>query len=63
MNYKILRNLLFFVFFFRTQVVGDNSASANDLKTCIDEWFESGTAATQSLSVGGTTLMVILMCS
>ena len=44
-------------------MVGDNSASANDLKTCIDEWFESGTAATVSLSVGGTTLMVILMCS
>ena len=40
--------------------MGDNSASANDLKQCIDEWIVSGSAAAQSFTVGGSTLMVCI---
>ena len=43
----------------RTQLVGDNSAGADDLKTCIDEWLVSGTAAAQSFMVGGIILMAV----
>jgi hypothetical protein len=43
----------------RTQLVGDNSAKAGDLKTCIDKWLVSGAAAAQSFMVGGVTLMAV----
>ena len=42
----------------RTQIVGDNSASAGDLKTCIDKWIVSGADAAQSFMVGGLILRV-----
>ena len=42
----------------RTQIVGDNSASAGELKTCIDKWLVSGADAAQSFVVGGSILMV-----
>jgi hypothetical protein len=55
-------------YIFRTLIVGDDLASAVQLKMCIDDWISSGAAATQSFTVGGTILMVsvilmLLACS
>ena len=44
--------------YFRTNIVGSNSATANDLKDCIADWLASDTPAAQSFSIGGDPLMV-----
>ena len=59
-NIVFAHSLIFlqFLYYLRTQLVGDDPVSSAVVKKCINDWIASGPDAVQSLPLGGSILEV-----
>jgi hypothetical protein len=42
----------------RTQLIGHNSETADQIKKCIDDWISTGAAKGQAFAIAGSNLTV-----